>query len=37
VVNRVTVRALEQRASELGQIEEIVGDEHGGVTIKVRL
>ena len=37
VVNRVTVRALEQRASELGQIEEIVADEHGGVTIKVRL
>jgi hypothetical protein len=37
VVNKVTVRALEQRAAELGQVESVVADEHGGVTIKVRL
>ncbi len=36
-VGRATVSALTERASQLGQIESVVGDEAGNVTIKVKL
>ncbi|MDQ3369655.1 MAG: hypothetical protein M3680_29855 [Myxococcota bacterium] len=36
-VGRATVAALTERASQLGQIESVVGDEAGNVTIKVKL
>lgn len=37
VVNRVTAAALKQRASELGQVEEIHEEPNGNVTIKIRV
>lgn len=37
VVNRVTGTALKQRASELGQVEEIHEEPNGSMTIKVRV
>jgi hypothetical protein len=36
-VGRATVSALTERAQQLGQIESVVGDEAGNVTIKVKL
>ena len=36
-VGRATVEALTERAAQLGQIESVVGDEAGNVTIKVKL
>jgi hypothetical protein len=36
-VGRATVGALTERAGQLGQIESVVGDEAGNVTIKVKL
>jgi hypothetical protein len=36
-VGRATVSALTERAQQLGQVESVVGDEAGNVTIKVRL
>jgi hypothetical protein len=36
-VGRATVDALTERARQLGQIESVVGDEAGNVTIKVKL
>ncbi len=36
-VNRVTADALKERAGQLGQIEQIVEEPNGGMTIKVRL
>jgi len=35
-VNRVTGEALKVRASQLGEIEEVVEDEDGSITIRVR-
>lgn len=37
VVNRVTGSALKQRASELGQVEEVHEEANGNLTIKVRI
>lgn len=37
VVNRVTGTALKQRASELGQVEEVHEEPNGSLTIKVRV
>ena len=36
-VNQVTAAALKERASQIGQIEEIHEEENGSMTIKVRL
>ncbi len=36
-IGRATVAALTERAGELGQIESVVGDEAGNVTIRVKL
>jgi hypothetical protein len=37
VVNRVTGEALKEKARQMGEIEEIVEDESGALTIKVKL
>lgn len=37
ISNRVTAEALKEKARTMGEIEEIVEDEAGGMTIKVRL
>jgi hypothetical protein len=37
VVNKVTAAALKQRASELGQVEEIHEEANGSLTIKIRV
>lgn len=37
VVNRVTGRALKEKAQQMGEIQEIVEDESGNLTIKVKL
>ncbi len=37
VVNRVTGEALKEKARQMGEIEEMVEDEAGGLTIKVRV
>ena len=36
-IGRTTVAALTERAGQLGQIESVVGDEAGNVTIRVKL
>jgi hypothetical protein len=36
-VNRTTAEALKERASQLGQIQEITEEPNGGMTIKVKL
>ena len=36
-IGRATVAALTERASQLGKIEEVLADEAGNVTIKVKL
>jgi hypothetical protein len=36
-IGRATVAALTERAAQLGQIESVVADEAGNVTIKVKL
>jgi len=36
-IGRTTVNALTERAQQLGQIEELVKDDAGNVTIKVKL
>jgi hypothetical protein len=37
VVNRVTAAALKQRASELGEVQEVHEEPNGSLTIKVRV
>lgn len=36
-IGRATVEALTERAKQLGQVESVLGDEAGNVTIKVKL
>jgi hypothetical protein len=36
-VGRATVAALTERATQLGQVEEVVADDAGNVTIRVKL